>query len=350
MKLLDYIKGNRRGRDAHRIELDAMSDPLLGDAMEGFDKVKGAHGDVLERLDRRIAERTAQAPVRKGLSGRRTERLRNWSVAAAAVVLVCAAGGGLLYLRQNAAPDERILTQDVRKTGETPPEVSMPPVLAGSDSSREEAKQIMQITAPREEKIYEDHSNAARPVISMQEMEASEDIVVSDALFDRACISADSVVADEVTGPPAESRGEVLKIESADRKAAKEAEKGTRMGSLVKFLPVDSAKKQEAEVAAEYEVLEISKLSAAAPTLPADTVMTAAFRKYLIENIIRTFEGERSEGRAVVEFTVDENGRPCGIKVVEETSPKAGQEAKRLVQEGPDWEPSNAVKRITVIF
>jgi len=40
MNLLTYIQGKRKGKEAHRIEKEAMRDPFLADALEGYDEVK----------------------------------------------------------------------------------------------------------------------------------------------------------------------------------------------------------------------------------------------------------------------------------------------------------------------
>ena len=34
MKLLDYIRGLRKGKEAHRLEKESMKDPFLADAMD----------------------------------------------------------------------------------------------------------------------------------------------------------------------------------------------------------------------------------------------------------------------------------------------------------------------------
>lgn len=39
MKLLDYIRGARKGKEAHRLEKEAMRDPFLADALEGYSRV-----------------------------------------------------------------------------------------------------------------------------------------------------------------------------------------------------------------------------------------------------------------------------------------------------------------------
>ena len=56
MKLLRYIQGLRKGKDAHRIERDAMTDSFLADALDGFDEVDGNHAERIERMQRRIAQ------------------------------------------------------------------------------------------------------------------------------------------------------------------------------------------------------------------------------------------------------------------------------------------------------
>ena len=47
MKLLDYIRGLRKGKEAHRLEKESMKDPFLADAMDGYHKVEG---DTMNRL------------------------------------------------------------------------------------------------------------------------------------------------------------------------------------------------------------------------------------------------------------------------------------------------------------
>ena len=50
MKLIDYITGNRKGREARRIEREAMDDPFLHDALEGYDAVPGDPTDAIRRM------------------------------------------------------------------------------------------------------------------------------------------------------------------------------------------------------------------------------------------------------------------------------------------------------------
>lgn len=52
MRIRRYIQGHRRGREANRIEREAMRDPFLADALEGYERSKEdpiPHVDILRR-------------------------------------------------------------------------------------------------------------------------------------------------------------------------------------------------------------------------------------------------------------------------------------------------------------
>ena len=56
--LMQYIQGSRKGKEAHRLEKEAMKDPFLSDALDGFQAVKGNHVESIEEMRRRISHRT----------------------------------------------------------------------------------------------------------------------------------------------------------------------------------------------------------------------------------------------------------------------------------------------------
>lgn len=58
MNLLNYIKGFRKGKEARRIEVDAMRDPFLAEAIEGFDSVKGDHAARIAAMQKQVSVRT----------------------------------------------------------------------------------------------------------------------------------------------------------------------------------------------------------------------------------------------------------------------------------------------------
>lgn len=86
MKFLDYIKGHRKGYDAHRIEKDSMVDPFLYEAIEGFDSVKDNHVERLNEIQKRI----------KGNTPSQKRQILTWrSIAATIAILIF---GGTYFL------------------------------------------------------------------------------------------------------------------------------------------------------------------------------------------------------------------------------------------------------------
>ncbi|MDR2954813.1 MAG: hypothetical protein LBV43_07015 [Prevotella sp.] len=82
MNLLDYIKGQRKGSDAHRIEKNSMRDPFLYEAIEGFDSVNDDHIKRIGNIQKQIrAKSNAQIGYRQV-----------WRSVAAVLVLVIGLG------------------------------------------------------------------------------------------------------------------------------------------------------------------------------------------------------------------------------------------------------------------
>ena len=64
MKLKDYIQGNKRGKEANLLEREALNDPFLEEALEGFETVTGNHTEIVDRLEKRFSKPVA-APQKK---------------------------------------------------------------------------------------------------------------------------------------------------------------------------------------------------------------------------------------------------------------------------------------------
>ncbi len=91
MKLTDYIQGKRRGKEANALEREAMNDPFLQDAIDGFDSIPDNHLETIHELENRIVQKA-------------NNRKRNyawWSIGAAAVLILLIGIGNLLNLQMN---------------------------------------------------------------------------------------------------------------------------------------------------------------------------------------------------------------------------------------------------------
>ncbi len=91
MTLKDYIQSKRHGKEANQLEREAMNDPFLQDAIEGFDSVQGNHLDIIEQLERRVERK----------SDRKTLFIR-YSVLSIAATVALILGISLLFRQQEA--------------------------------------------------------------------------------------------------------------------------------------------------------------------------------------------------------------------------------------------------------
>ncbi|MDR1882505.1 MAG: hypothetical protein LBR26_06945 [Prevotella sp.] len=82
----DYIKGQRKGKEAQRIEKDSMKDPFLYEAIEGFDSIGGNHIERIDNIQKRL-----KAKSKTGTNDRQI-----WKSAAAAIIIISGIGGYFL--------------------------------------------------------------------------------------------------------------------------------------------------------------------------------------------------------------------------------------------------------------
>lgn len=88
MNLLDYIRGNRKGKNAHELEKEAMKDPFLSDALEGYQKNPGDHERNLQEMQDLVTSEKKE----------NFASFHYWSIAASILVLIGVVSV-LLYFR-----------------------------------------------------------------------------------------------------------------------------------------------------------------------------------------------------------------------------------------------------------
>jgi len=89
MQLKDYIQGKRHGKEANRLERNALSDHFLQDALDGFDEVSGDHSKIIEKLEKKFSSKTSKIRY----------LYLYWSAAASVILLI---GLGIFFfLTQN---------------------------------------------------------------------------------------------------------------------------------------------------------------------------------------------------------------------------------------------------------
>lgn len=112
--LMHYIQGQRKGKEAHRLEKEAMKDPFLSDALDGYQAVEGNPMESIEAMRRRISRRTRS----------RRDSITKWSIAAS--LLICLGFGSYFWLNKETGLPEQAQSMAVIEEEAIPLEQAPP--------------------------------------------------------------------------------------------------------------------------------------------------------------------------------------------------------------------------------
>ena len=197
MKLIDYIQGNRRGKEANQLEREAMNDPFLQDAIDGFDAVAGDHLSAIHDLENQLRQKATKLKQRVNY--------RLWAVGvAASVILLLGIGSLLRYEMQK--PDNTAFR--VPKTVVIPPKDTIDSFNPTTESPQKVlAQHVEKQKALETSKIVE-----SKKVVSGNTQSVS--VTDSDTLRDIAPVLAQNKAELKSAAEP--NNPLILKQESAD--------------------------------------------------------------------------------------------------------------------------------------
>ncbi len=330
MKLIEYIKGQRRGREAHLLEKESMRDPLLFDAMDGFDSVEGKHVERIEEIRRRISKQS--------------HRTNGWFAYAgiAASIFVCLTIGGYFILKDKS--------DDFIAKSELPVEE-----IGAGKQVHEETIVVENESADysREQEIGE------RNVLGEENEQARNkqgEVMVNDMAED--AIAASKVIVPPVVASESRSQSAVSsKVQQEKMLAETDITKSQDQNAEIHDEAPLIAQATEKEAAQELKQtatgLERAATGQEKKTVtrletPEPKIGWKAYKKYLKESLRRP-DGDCSKLKGTVEVTfhVDENGNPYDFVIGKSLCPDADAEAMRLVKEGGLW-TCKSFKRMTV--
>ena len=277
--LMQYIQGSRKGKDAHRLEKEAMKDPFLSDALDGFQAVEGNHVESIEEMRRRISHRTRS----------HRNSITKWSIAAS--LLICLGFGSYFWLnRQLGMPSQSPLAVVMEEQAAPLQQAPLAGIAADSMQEQESASGVGEAKA----KVSEDTLQPPAPAVA----EAS-------------------VAQVEVYSVPCED------IAVADIVAEEEVPVATK--ALVRSMPRH---------------------------IPQPVIGEEAYRDYLKKELIHPQDSlcKGVSGTVVIEFHINEKGRPIDLKVKRSLCESADKEALRLIEKGPDWQVDTAKVFFPVVF
>lgn len=103
MKLKDYISGKREGKDANRLEQDALNNPFLHEAIDGYDAFDGDHLPALESLEKELDKR-----INKKRGNRFLRRKMVWIAASIALLI----GIGSFFMIWDSGTDNKFVASN----------------------------------------------------------------------------------------------------------------------------------------------------------------------------------------------------------------------------------------------
>ena len=379
MKLLDYIRGLRKGKEAHRLEKESMQDPFLADAMDGYNQVEGNHEQRIEKLRMQVSAHSAKKKNTYAIT---------WSIAACLVI-----GFGIssyfLFLKKSMTDEVFIAEESVpaKLPETTTPATPTNPATPAAPVTPRADKKEMSASAVIEPMMEE----ALEQTAELQEVAATMD--TSESVSDKKMRMA------KVVTPPNSNiiQGKVTDEKGEPIIGASVAYKGTNIGTITNMngefsLVKKEGKKQLTAQFIGYDPVEIpvdtsqtmliamnenkqtlnevvvvgygtnknkksttvvtAKEQADKDITPQPVIGKRKYQKYLKENLVRPTDEKCAQvkGKVVLTFLVNKEGRPFYIKVKESLRESSDKEAIRLIQEGPDWIYGNKSVEITVKF
>ena len=377
MKLLDYIRGLRKGKEAHRLERESMQDPFLADAMDGYNQVEGNHEQRIEQLRIQISARSTK---------KRNTYAIIWSVAAC---LVIGFGISSYFLFPKETPEpvipiipqkEIALVPTKTKTDSTPiSPVSMKQadkkdIIAKSRTTISKPPSAPITTMPMEEETSDQMVAATDEEVIMTTGASDPESVKKMRIAKMAVIPTNDIIKGKVTDQKGEpligasvmykgtNIGTVTDV-NGEFSLLKKAENKQLTAQYIGYdpveVPVDTSRtmliamNEDQKGLSEVVVVGhgVNK-KANKDNTPQPVDGKRKYLKYLKKNLVRPTDETCAQvkGKVVLTFLVNRDGRPFHIKVKKSLCESSDKEAIRLVQEGPDWTYGNKQAEVTVKF
>lgn len=401
MNLKDYINGKRHGTEANRLEREAMNDPFLQDAIDGFDSVPGDHSSAIDQLEERLS-----SP-----SKRIDKRVWIWAAAAVIVLLM----GIPFLLRKPQINDVQIASSETAKQEEaivlSPPKDTVL-ITENIDLKKKEVPKPVQTPAPAVEES--ERKPTGHIILQQVEVESVSDknarVVAAQDFAEASIETPASPVSEKLSGriagvavsseegkmqPTIRVRGTSsitpqnqqlvfgrLVDESGEPIIGGTINlKDTKIGTVSDMegnfrLTIPKNKNEEAMLVASYvgmenaeiplrenvgnivmkedtellsEVVVVGfgtqrkKTTVGAASKPASEMLIfgeSEFEKHFKENYNKNACPEQKIN-ITVEFYINAQGRPGAIEIKENTCPALELDIKRLLLGSPPWTRSN---------
>jgi outer membrane biosynthesis protein TonB len=389
MNLIDYIQGKRRGKEANRLEREAINDPFLQDAIDGFDAVPGDHLSAIHDLEAQLQQQLSKK--------KRVISYRWLTIGVAATIALIVGIGSLMHVDVKAPA--RVATRTVKPRVITPPSAESIPQPAPKTIARHIYKPTPKPVAPANVPLKEGALN-----LEMTNSDVIMDTMVYTAVTPSSQVSAfrpigaKATVTQAPTVTPAlnpitgKVRGVVLdesgepligasvRLNGSDAATVTGADgkfelpaRGANSGLMVRYIGYEKADVPALSdsniirlkpsnltlnevVTVKYgsnkgKELSVSKVDEALQGRMAGLDIVGRSKKMKPRNISFGekefkvyFEHYRTKhicddkgGTVKATFTIDAAGKPTGLTITKSTCEALSTELTRLLKDSPTW-------------
>ena len=289
LTIQQYLEGKLDLKKMHQLEKQALDDPFLWEALEGYAYTSDPGAD-LSILQRQLHERIVHLQENKKVFDLSWQRL---SIAAAAAVLFISAGI-LFWMNSNRSGAELAANHKQVEVSVIDRD-SLGSVIASSKNSAAIAEKVGSVP-PSDARVAAYNS--------------------PEKVNDGSNVGS---VSSLLKADPASAETKLSARNSSSLEEQALADPSAALSSV-------SAKKLEVQPLAGWDT----------------------YRKYLEENIRRPENEPVLKGRVVLTFDADPKGRPVNIRVLNGLTKAYDAEAIRLIKDGPDWKmPEGSKNRTT---
>ncbi|MBC7914179.1 MAG: hypothetical protein H7Y07_08650 [Pyrinomonadaceae bacterium] len=326
-----YLAGKLDEKAMHELERQALDDPFLAEALEGFGQREFSSEKQLSLLQTQLQARIAQQVENKNLFYFSWQRL---SIAAAAGLLFVTAS--ILFWIKADKKEQQLASN--------PKQVEV---------NRSSEDSIISNPNLKEEKLIpEEEHKSTSEISSIKKATISEPLIAKNeetgnTSAQKAKVSETLIAKNEVRESMPENTGEVLISQTPLEKKARLASSFTVTARDMEEISASSISQARQSPKGEAANADQSYLK---DTLGAAPVTGwIKYQEYLKTNIRQA--DNQAEGLVVLSFTIKKNGEIKNIKVEIGLNSAQNLEAIRLIKEGPLWKAGEAkAGRVTVEF
>jgi len=292
MSLEDYIKGERYGKSAHELEKEALRDPFLQDAIDGYDLEDGYPANNLKKLNKQI----------KKITKKRIPFIQLLGIIICTLIII---GITVFFFIYDNSKEEL-------------PYVNNHENPLTLDSLLELRKQTISGTTPAQ----------------VDSNDTIEGITTPDQPENLTMTQEKTAV-----------------VQQQDRKLNSVIGQNTRARVSDELNSYALSTRDVQEILSTYTIPEEKPVSNIEQT-PKPVIGDNAYNDYIKNNqkTVVADADENQHGKVILIFKVNENGRPVDISVLRSLNQAADREAVRLLQNGPNWTVSNKNSYLEVDF